>query len=332
VSRSKSTLFVCLLLTALMGCGDNSSVRVCVGDVAFCNSTFNPVARAGADQTVAAGDTVTLDGSSSQANGGSIRSFSWTQTAGPAVTLTNANTARATFVAPGVAVNTTTTFRLTVVNDGNRADSASTVVTVRPAAAAALATALDLFDGALQPALMSGSAPDAHMEGMEECGDAMSGLPADQTSAQLGLWLAARSIAIAKGVDTNDPSAFLDASRVLVTEHATPSADVAGEVESFGFLLLGSLAQERDPALRDAVVARDRDAKTLDDPAALLSGRSEVMNSDGVVVETVNDPAAATASAIQQLLAARSRCVDSSQAFALTAAGWRVVAAAAAAE
>ncbi|HET6530576.1 MAG TPA: hypothetical protein VFH03_08170 [Actinoplanes sp.] len=56
-----------------------------------------PTAAAVADSRVIVGQTVTLDGSGSI---GEIDSYEWTQTAGPAVTLTGAHTAKATFVAP----------------------------------------------------------------------------------------------------------------------------------------------------------------------------------------------------------------------------------------
>jgi hypothetical protein len=55
-----------------------------------------PTAAAVADSRVIIGQTVTLDGSGSI---GEVDSYEWTQTAGPAVTLTGANTAKATFVA-----------------------------------------------------------------------------------------------------------------------------------------------------------------------------------------------------------------------------------------
>lgn len=88
---------------------DTDSVTV---TVAATNNA--PVADAGADQAVAAGDAVTLSGSGTDADGDAL-TFAWSQTAGTAVTLTNANTATATFTAP--AVSGTLTFRLSV-SDG----------------------------------------------------------------------------------------------------------------------------------------------------------------------------------------------------------------------
>ena len=138
-----------LLLTVLFGCGD-ASVYICIGDPRFCASALSPIADAGPDQTVAAGDLVTLDGSDSQATSGTIESYSWTQTGGPPVALSNANEAIATFMAPNVTSSTSLSFRLTVINSANRGDIATTLVTVLPPAAAALSRALDMTAAGLR--------------------------------------------------------------------------------------------------------------------------------------------------------------------------------------
>jgi len=56
-----------------------------------------PTANAGSDQTVKPGDLVTLDGSGSKGSG---LTYSWRELSGPTVTLTGADTVRATFTAP----------------------------------------------------------------------------------------------------------------------------------------------------------------------------------------------------------------------------------------
>lgn len=91
-----------------------------------------PVADAGADQgPINSGDTVTLDGTASTDPDGDQLSYSWTQISGPSVTLSGANTASPTFVAPDVQGLQDVIFQL-VVNDGT-VDSApdTTSVSVR---------------------------------------------------------------------------------------------------------------------------------------------------------------------------------------------------------
>ncbi|RKH28865.1 histidine kinase [Corallococcus sp. CA041A] len=77
-----------------------------------------PVANAGADFEVGARDTATLHGSGSDVDGDAL-SYFWEQTGGtPTVTLTNADSATATFTAPDVATLTELTFKLTVTAAG----------------------------------------------------------------------------------------------------------------------------------------------------------------------------------------------------------------------
>ncbi len=76
-----------------------------------------PIAYAGSDQTVNEGDSVNLDGTGSSDFDGDPLAYSWTQTAGPAVTLTGGDTETPSFTAPMVDTDTTLTFEL-VVNDG----------------------------------------------------------------------------------------------------------------------------------------------------------------------------------------------------------------------
>ncbi len=90
-----------------------------------------PAARAGADRTVNPGASVTLDGSGSSDPDGTIQSWAWSQVSGTTVTLSGADTARATFTAPtaaGVLV-----FRLTVIDDAGVSASDDVTVTVRDA-------------------------------------------------------------------------------------------------------------------------------------------------------------------------------------------------------
>ena len=127
--RAKCWLLAWFSLTALFGCGGDTSVALCFGDARFCSQAFNPVAKAGPDQTVASGSPVTLDGSDSEGN---VDSYSWAQTGGPTVALSNASGAVARFIAPFVTSAVTLSFRLTVVNETNQADTDSASVIVPP--------------------------------------------------------------------------------------------------------------------------------------------------------------------------------------------------------
>jgi len=91
------------------------------------------LADAGPPQTVNEGDTVVLDGSASKLPPGGIETYQWQQTGGsPTVTPIDADTAKASFIAPNVGVGgTTLTFQLTVSNSSGKSDTDATTVTVR---------------------------------------------------------------------------------------------------------------------------------------------------------------------------------------------------------
>ena len=96
-----------------------------------CDSTDAFDVNAGTDQTVQAGDTVTLVGNASSPDG-TITSYEWMQTSGEAVELTGGNTSSVSFTAPTVTTDTTLTFQL-IVNDsrgGRATDDVNVFVTV----------------------------------------------------------------------------------------------------------------------------------------------------------------------------------------------------------
>jgi mono/diheme cytochrome c family protein len=88
-----------------------------------------PTADAGADQTANGGDTVTLSGSGTDSDG-TIASYSWSQTTGQTVTLSNADTANASFVAPQFEAITDLTFTLTVTDNEAATDTDSAIISV----------------------------------------------------------------------------------------------------------------------------------------------------------------------------------------------------------
>ena len=126
-----------LRFRATVTCLDGSDTDV--GTVRIINQNRPPVAHASASPAIAlVGNTVTL---SSTAPSGSPASndpdgdtlfYQWTRTAGPAVTLTGATTATASFVAPNTGADYTLQFRL-VVRDrptGGMTSETSVVVNV----------------------------------------------------------------------------------------------------------------------------------------------------------------------------------------------------------
>ena len=95
--------------------GAESFDDVSVAVAALANQA--PRADAGADQDVAAGARVTLDGSASDDPDGTIASYAWAQTAGDDVMLSDAAVARPTFDLPRDTATQDLTFRLTVTDD-----------------------------------------------------------------------------------------------------------------------------------------------------------------------------------------------------------------------
>ncbi|MEZ4524475.1 MAG: choice-of-anchor U domain-containing protein [Desulfobacterales bacterium] len=89
-------------------------------------------AKAGADQEVAEGAVVTLDGSASSIPAGVSPLYNWEKTSGPDVALSSPNAASTTFVAPNVASGTQTVlvFRLTVSDSSGNSDADTITVKV----------------------------------------------------------------------------------------------------------------------------------------------------------------------------------------------------------
>ncbi|MFC7076475.1 S8 family serine peptidase [Haloarcula halophila] len=102
-------------------------------DVTVSPSNSAPTADAGPDSSVASDATVTLDATGSTDPDGDSLAYAWSQTGGPAVSLSGAATAQPTFTAPSVRTQTTLRFEVTV-QDGSAASTDTVAITVEPPA------------------------------------------------------------------------------------------------------------------------------------------------------------------------------------------------------
>jgi len=125
-----TTLTFRLTVTDDIGASTSDEVNVLVRAPAV---NLPPTADAGTDQSVTAGDPVSLFGQASDSDG-SIASVLWELvTTGTSVTLTGADTLSASFTAPAVDVDTSLTFRFTATdNDGAPTSDLTTVLVIAP--------------------------------------------------------------------------------------------------------------------------------------------------------------------------------------------------------
>ena len=116
-------LIILMFGAPLSGCGGGSSPTA----VDTPPSNQSPTANAGTDQSANEGTAVSLVGIGSDSDG-TIVSYSWQQDSGATVTILNADTANASFIAPMVGVTENLVFRLTVTdNEGATASDITTV-------------------------------------------------------------------------------------------------------------------------------------------------------------------------------------------------------------
>jgi hypothetical protein len=128
---ASETLVFELTVTDNDGAIDSDTVNITlyVEDEAVTN--VRPVANAGADKLVTAGDVVTLVGSGSDYDG-VVLSYQWQQVTGTSVILNNPGNASVTFTAPDVVQQETLIFALLVTDEQGATGADSMGVTVYP--------------------------------------------------------------------------------------------------------------------------------------------------------------------------------------------------------
>ncbi len=131
--KASRSILAGLAALLLVACGGNS------GGPSQPLNVF-PKANAGGPQAVVSGDTVTLDGSGSFDQDGSLAAYAWTQVEGPSITLSSATAAQPTFIAPQVTTTTTLRFSLVVTDDRGAKSAASTVAITVSSTAAGVVT------------------------------------------------------------------------------------------------------------------------------------------------------------------------------------------------
>ena len=109
---------------------NNGATGVATISVTVTNVNQPPSVSAGVNQTVNETAPVTLTGSAADPDG-TITAYQWTQTGGPAVTLSGVNTPTVTFTAPWVTGDTLLTFQLSVTDNNGAVASATTSVTAK---------------------------------------------------------------------------------------------------------------------------------------------------------------------------------------------------------
>lgn len=131
VSRIAATAGNAVLISSIKATAATNAVMI--GSIRAAVTGAAPVANAGPDQyAVEPWSTVTLTGAAST-DDGTITTYAWSQTAGPAVALSGTGATR-TFTAPPSMDGSTQTFSLTVTdNTGLISTPDTVVVTVLPA-------------------------------------------------------------------------------------------------------------------------------------------------------------------------------------------------------
>jgi hypothetical protein len=128
-STTPLTLTFQLTVTDNEGATTTDTVDITINPAA----NIAPTAYAGVDQSVDEQTAVILSGSGTDSDG-SVATYSWMQTAGEAVTLTDADSAWASFESPTATTPVTLTFQLTVTDNEGATTTDSINITVNPGA------------------------------------------------------------------------------------------------------------------------------------------------------------------------------------------------------
>ncbi|MGD8593809.1 MAG: hypothetical protein PVF82_13295, partial [Gammaproteobacteria bacterium] len=127
--NSATTIVLLLTVTDNLGATGTDEVAIRINPA---SSNNPPVANAGGDQSVVAGESITITGSGSDSDG-NITSYAWSRVAGPVVTFNPANTAVVSFTAPSLTATETVTLQLTVTDNDGATASDEVDITILPA-------------------------------------------------------------------------------------------------------------------------------------------------------------------------------------------------------
>ena len=259
VGLAGETLTFQLVVTDGAGANDSDTVDIQVNNDPTLSDP--PVANAGPDQTVDGGVLVTLDGTGSSDTDGTITAYQWTQTAGTAVTITNANQAIATFTAP--AAPDSLTFQLLVTDNDAATDTDTVVITV--------------------------NAPPVANAGPDQSVDEQSAVNLDGTGSNDP----GGSIASYAWTQTGGTAVVLTGAATATPSFTAPSVDAAGETLTFQLQVTdGAGANDtdtvdvqvnNDPTLGNAPVANAGADQTVDESDLVTLDGSASTDSDGTI-------------------------------------------------
>ncbi|HWS46374.1 MAG TPA: PKD domain-containing protein [Acidimicrobiia bacterium] len=257
-----------------------------------------PTASAGSAQGVKVGSSVTLDGSGSGQAQGHPLTYTWSQTSGPAVTLSDTHAVKPTFTAPTRA--TSLGFSLTVVDgqnavtgtgtNGNTSTASSTTVTVTTYTAPAVSAGSDQSLLVDSPVTLQGSASQADGHTLTIQWAQTAGTPvslSDPTALQPTF--AAPTLGpvdlsfLLTVVDTQNPDPTSNTRTASVTVHVTNTAPVADAGSGQSVLV-------ESPVTLDGSGSHDVDGHALTYTWTQLSGAPVTLSNVHAVQPTFTSP------------------------------------------